>query len=206
MRDFCEMHECLGHLGFNVRDDSDMKTSDLDLLIVPGWEGSGPDHWQSRWERNLPTARRIEQADWDTPRLQDWLVNIVTAVNAAARPVVFIAHSLGVTTVAHAAACINTERVAGAFLVGAPDIDGLDIWPTRSGGFAPVPLAALPFPSILIASSDDPYCAPDRARLFADAWGATLVDAGAAGHINTASGHGPWPEGLMRLGWFLKRL
>ena len=44
------------------------------------------------------------------------------------------------------------------------------------------------------------------ARTFADAWGATLVPAGDAGHIDAASGHGPWPEGLMRFGLFLSRL
>ncbi|HYD14828.1 MAG TPA: alpha/beta hydrolase, partial [Hyphomicrobium sp.] len=36
-----------------------MKTSDVDILIVPGWSSSGPDHWQSRWERTLKTARRV---------------------------------------------------------------------------------------------------------------------------------------------------
>ena len=42
-----------------------MRSTDAALLIVPGWQGSGPDHWQSRWERSLSTARRVQQADWD---------------------------------------------------------------------------------------------------------------------------------------------
>ena len=180
-----------------------MKTTDVDLLIVPGWEGSGPDHWQSRWERNLPTARRVMQADWDRPRRVDWVAALKAAIEQAERPVVLVAHSLRVTTVAHAAAAINAERVAGAFLVGAPDIEGRDIWPVTNGGFAPVPLEPLPFPAVLVASSSDPYCTPEQSQAFAAAWGAQFVDAGDAGHINTVSGHGPWPEGLMRLGGFL---
>lgn len=183
-----------------------MKTSEVDLLIVPGWENSGPDHWQSRWERQLRTARRVEQADWDRPIRDEWVARLVVEVNAATRPVVLIAHSLGVTAVAHAAGVMNADRIAGAFLVAAPDLDALDIWPSRDGGFTPVPLAPLPFPALLVASADDPYCTVARSRAFADAWGATLIEAGPAGHINSESGHGPWPEGLMQLGWFLKRL
>ncbi len=183
-----------------------MKTSEVDLLIVPGWQNSGPDHWQSRWERQLRTARRVEQADWDRPIKDEWVARLVVEVNAATRPVVLIAHSLGVTAVAHAAGAMNADRIAGAFLVSAPDLEALDIWPSRDGGFAPVPLAPLPFPALLVASADDPYCTVARSRVFAEAWGATLIEAGPAGHINSASGHGPWPEGLMQLGWFLKRL
>ena len=35
-------------------------------------------------------------------------------------------------------------------------------------------------------------------------WGAELIDAGEAGGLDAASGHGPWPEGLMRLAAFIK--
>jgi len=70
----------------------------------------------------------------------------------------------------------------------------------------PIPRAPLPFPSVLIASSNDPYCQHERAGEFALSWGSAFIDAGEAGHINIESGHGPWPEGLMRLGWFLKNL
>ena len=62
------------------------------------------------------------------------------------------------------------------------------------------------FPAVVVASSDDPYCTLDRARHFASSWGATFAEAGSVGHINTVSGHGPWPEGAMRFGWFLKQL
>ncbi len=183
-----------------------MKTSEADLLIVPGWQNSGPDHWQSRWERQLKTARRVEQADWEYPLKDEWVARLVHEVGAASRPVVLIAHSCGATAVAHAAQAMNADRIAGAFLVAPPDMEVMDGWPANEGGFAPTPLTPMPFPSILVASSDDPYCTLEKSRAFADAWGSTFIDAGPAGHINTESGHGPWPEGLMQLGWFLKRL
>lgn len=182
-----------------------MRAADADILIVPGWTNSGPDHWQTRWERKLSTARRVEQDDWNRPMRDAWVARLDEAVAKARRPVVLLAHSCGASTVVHAAGQL-AGRVAGAFLVAVPDLaktgvpDGLD------PAFHPLPLDRLPFPSVLVASATDPYCDLDRARAFAAAWDAQLVEAGDAGHINTESGHGPWPEGLMRLAGFLSRL
>jgi predicted alpha/beta hydrolase family esterase len=183
-----------------------MKTSDCDILIVPGYTNSGPDHWQTRWERQLSTARRIEQASWDEPKKTEWTTRIVTEVSRARRPVVLVAHSLGVVAVAHAAAHLNGSAVRGAFLVGLPDVESADLVPGVELDFAPIPRDPLPFPSVLIASRTDPYCDYDKAEDVAYAWGSAIVDAGDSGHINTESGHGPWPEGLMRFAGFLKKL
>lgn len=193
-----------------------MKTSEIDILIVPGWSSSGPDHWQSRWERSLPTARRVEQADWFHPNRDDWVSKLIASVAGVAGdlPLIVVAHSLGVATVAHAAHELPAGSIAGAFLVAPADVDNARDWPVTQGytfdathhGFAPLPMQPLPFPSLLIASANDPYCSFARAEALGEAWGSTVVAAGEAGHINVASGHGPWPEGLMRLGWFLKRL
>jgi predicted alpha/beta hydrolase family esterase len=182
-----------------------MRAADADILIVPGWTNSGPDHWQTRWERRLSTARRVEQDDWDHPVRDAWVARLREGVAAAQRPVVLLAHSCGASTVVHAAAALG-ERITGAFLVAVPDFeqggapDGLD------PAFSPLPLAPLPFPSVLVASTNDPHCRLERAREFATAWGSQLIEAGDAGHINTASGHGPWPDGLLRFGTFLSRL
>jgi uncharacterized protein len=186
-----------------------MKTADIDILIIPGWTGAGPDHWQTRWIKGLKTARRVEQDDWETPLIGDWVANIVAAAAVATRPVVLVAHSCGVAAVVHAApqlAALPRVQLAGAFLVAAPDLETSAIWPAVHGGFAPVPSPPLPFPSVLIASSTDPHCRLDRAKTFAANWGSTLVEAGDAGHLNTASGHGPWPDGTLRFGWFLRQL
>jgi predicted alpha/beta hydrolase family esterase len=96
--------------------------------------------------------------------------------------------------------------VRGALLVSLPDVEEAPDLPEAVRTFAPVPRDPLPFPSLLVASRTDPYCAYDRADDFAHAWGSLTVDAGESGHINVASGHGPWPEGLMRLAGFLKGL
>ena len=191
-----------------------MKTSDVDILIVPGWLNSGPDHWQSRWERNLKTARRIEQDDWHAPDRTEWVGNIVAAVDKATRPTVLVAHSLGVIAVGYAAPKLPEGSVAGAFLVAPADVDNTQSWPTNQGnvwpqdsfGFAPVPMQRLPFPSLLLAAEDDPYCSRERGEAFAHAWGSNFVDVGQAGHIADQSGHGPWPDGLLRFGKFLAGL
>ena len=183
-----------------------MRTSEIDILIVPGWTNSGPDHWQSRWERNLKTARRIEQDNWDEPRCHDWVRNIVAATRNLTRPAVLVAYSCGVTAVAHAAPDLASSRVAGAFLVAPADCEAMDGWPATHGGFGPAPMCTLPFPSRLIASSNDVHCTIERAQRFAKAWGSDLSVIANAGHINTASGHGPWPEGLLTFGQFLKSL
>ena len=183
-----------------------MKTSDADILFVPGLGGSGPDHWQSRWQGKLSTARRVEQADWARPVREEWTRRLADAVSASTRPVVLVAHSLGVATAVHAAPLFEASSVRGAFLVGMPDVERPDMPPEIDPSFSPVPRDPLPFPSLLVASRDDPYCAYDRAEDFAYAWGSAIVDAGEAGHVNTESGFGPWPEGLMRFAGFLRLL
>ncbi|MFG1358487.1 RBBP9/YdeN family alpha/beta hydrolase [Xanthobacter pseudotagetidis] len=181
-----------------------MKSSDVDILLVPGWQGSGPDHWQSRWERALSTARRVAQADFDAPDRDAWTARLVEEVARATRPVVLVAHSLGVPTVVHAAPSFPKGKVAGAFLVAPPDLAAARA--PELASFAPVPTDPLPFPSVLVASRTDPYCAYDQAEGFALDWGAALVDAGDAGHVNAEAGFGPWPEGSMRLLGFLRAL
>ncbi|MEZ5851647.1 MAG: alpha/beta hydrolase [Hyphomicrobiaceae bacterium] len=183
-----------------------MRLADIDILIIPGWTNSGPDHWQSRWERNMRSARRVEQADWDTPICADWEERIVAEAQAARRPTVLVAHSCGVTAVVRAAPRLAGTRVVGAFLVAPSDVAGQDIWIAKEGGFAALPEDPLPFPSKLIGSSTDPYCSVERAQELGLAWGSDVSIIAEAGHINTASGHGPWPEGLLSFGIFLKRL
>ncbi len=191
-----------------------MKTSDVDILLVPGWLNSGPDHWQSRWERNLKTAQRVAQADWEVPDKTAWVDNIVAAAAAGTRPVVLVAHSLGVIASVAAAPLLPAGKVVGAFLVAPADVDNSRDWPENQGhawpqdsfGFAPVPMQPLPFPSLLLAANDDPYCSQARAQAFAAAWGSNFVDVGPAGHIADGSGHGPWPDGLLRFGRFLADL
>jgi len=182
-----------------------MKTSDAELLILPGLGGGTPDHWYSRWEEKLKSARRIVHADYDAPDRQEWTDSLAAAVKAAKRPVVLIAHSLGTVVAVQAAAETGLPGVAGAFLVGVPDVERDDM-PAEVHGFAPLPRDPLPFPSLMVASRTDPWCSYERAEDFAASWGSHLIDAGEAGHINDESGHGPWPEGLTRFAMLMKRV
>lgn len=162
-------------------------------LILPGLGNSGPEHWQSLWQADLG-CERLDLPDWDAPRLSRWLYLAIDAIER--RPgVVLIAHSLGCILVAHVAAARPDLDIGGALLVAPADVDSRRHTPERLGDFAPLPRVALPFPAVLVASRNDPHMDfPVAAGLAAD-WGARLVDAGAVGHINVASGHGVWPEG-----------
>ena len=183
-----------------------MRIAEADILIIPGLGGSGPDHWQTRWEQKLSTARRIEQADWHRPILSDWSDRIAEAVEAATRPAIIVAHSLGVLAAAHAAKRFEAGKVRAGFLVSPPSEKAIAEIESIDPAFAPVPRDPLPFPSLVIASRNDLYGDYKDAEDLAYAWGAQIVDAGDAGHINADSGHGPWPEGLMRFGGMLAKI
>lgn len=187
-----------------------MKSSEASILVIPGWSGAGEAHWQSRLIAKLPSAVRVEQADWNYGSLPAAIANIVAAVAKAPKPVVFITHSAGGIVLAHAVDALRSagllDRVKGAFIVAPPSDGELAKLAGLDPAIVPAPRAALPFKSVLVSSSDDPHCTVDEAKAMAEAWGADFVDAGPAGHINTASGHGPWPEGLMRFAGFLSKL
>ena len=182
-----------------------MRTQDADILIIPGLGNSGPEHWQSRWQAKLSSARRVEQDDWERPDFAAWTGKIAEAVEAAEKPVILLAHSLGVIAAAHAAGKLD-GKIAGAFLVAPPSERKIAQIEAIDPRFAPVPTSPLPFPSVLVASRDDPYSNFGESEDMAFAWGSAIADAGFSGHINAESGHGPWPEGLMRFATFLKQL
>ena len=160
-------------------------------LIIPGWRNSGAGHWQTLWEQQLPDTTRVLQDNWVAPTRQAWVSAVAQAVLARPDPVVLVAHSLGCITVAHLPAAVQA-RVHGALLVAPAD-------PERRAvlcDFAPVPYARLPFPSIVVASTNDPYCPVRLAGAYARSWGSQFVKLPDAGHINVDSGFGDWPQGL----------
>jgi len=182
-----------------------MRIADTDIIIVPGLGNSGPNHWQRRWGDRFKTATTVEQSEWDEPDAEAWISAIERAVIMSTRPVVLIAHSLGVSAVVHAAQRLKDTKVRGAFLVSPPDLLNPEV-PAETAPFAPVPTDPLPFPSLLVVSTNDPYCSVERAAEFAIGWGSDFHQAGEAGHINDASGHGPWPEGLLMFTRLMQRL
>lgn len=177
----------------------------LPAIIVPGLGGSEPEHWQSRLELSLPHAIRISGLDWDRPHLSAWTESLLRAIEKQPSSIL-IAHSLGCALIAHAALRHRYLPIAGAMLVAPADVDASPVIPDSVSSFAGVPRQPLPFPSIVVASTNDPYMTASRARSFASAWGAQLVNIGGCGHINVASGFGDWPEGRRILRDFTARL
>lgn len=173
------------------------------VLVLPGYGDSGPEHWQSRWEAADPRLRRVVQRDWLEPKLDDWLTALDREVSACPTAPVLVAHSLGCILVAHWVT--RTRRTAaGGLLVAPADADALAEEGVAVGSFRPVPMVRLPFPSIVVASDDDLYATRARAEAFARAWGSRFVGLTGAGHINSDSGYGDWPEGRALLDELLR--
>jgi uncharacterized protein len=184
-----------------------MKSSETSILVVAGHMGLGPDHWQRRLVSKLSTAVLVEQADWLHGSLLVAVDAFVAAVVTAEKPVVLVAHSVGCILVAHAMrALVEPEKVRGAYFVVPPNEAALRAFHGIDPQFAQVPRGPLPFPSLLVATSNDPYSTLEDSASLALAWGSQLVEAGEAGHIDHTSGHGPWPEGMMRFAGFLSKL
>jgi len=173
------------------------------VLILPGWQGSGPGHWQMHWAR-MQGCTVVAQNDWLHPLRGDWLARLDETVIDAPGPVVLVAHSLGCILVsAWAGVSRHTARVRGALLVAPGDTEAPGL-KDRLPGWSPIARQVLPFPSILVGSQNDPYCTAERAQALARDWGARWVDLGAAGHINADSSLGEWPQGQALLQTFLK--
>ena len=166
------------------------------VLIVPGLHGSGPDHWQTRWEEARVDCERIEQESWDDPDPLGWLMRIDRAVAKTGKPIVFVAHSLGCLAVAawSIMARLNPRRPMAALLVAPCD-------PVQIGAneairrFALAAHSRIPLPSTLVASANDPYASFSRSCTLAREWGSDLIDAGELGHINAKSGIDSWRRG-----------
>lgn len=162
-------------------------------IILPGIGGSGEDHWQSLWELSDPTVVRFQPASWDKPELTDWMAALDRSVAEAGAPPILIAHSLACLLVVHWAAQ-NKRSVHGAFFVGVPD-PASPAFPHEARSFTNPPLVPLPFPALIIASTNDPYASTEYAQTRANQWRAGFISAGALGHISSASELGEWPQG-----------
>jgi len=168
----------------------------LTTLIIPGYGGSGPDHWQTLWEHQHPNMRRVEAPDWERPVCDVWVNNLEVAVKAAGPGLVLVAHSLACLQVAQwvARPRSSTAFVRAALLVAPPD-PASPVFPGTIIGFNTVPETRFPFSATVVYSTDDPYATVAWTEGMAKAWGARAVSVGAKGHINAASGMGEWREG-----------
>jgi predicted alpha/beta hydrolase family esterase len=175
-------------------------------LIVPGWAGSGPEHWQTHWERAL-AAPRVQLADWLSPDPDAWTGALDAAVSSLARrdprPPVLVAHSLGCIAIARWART-SRHAIRAALLVAPADVEHAPCLPTLRS-FIPVPRSPLPFSSLVVTSDDDPCVSLPRAEAFATSWGSELAVIPSAGHLNAASNLGAWPAGRALLDALLRR-
>jgi predicted alpha/beta hydrolase family esterase len=174
-----------------------------EFIHLPGIGNSGEAHWHSHWENADPAIRRFAPASWDQPELSDWIAALDKAVSEARTPPILVAHSLSCLLVAH---WQNVSRlpVKAAFLVAVPDPSSA-VFPAQAAGFADVPQHGFGFPSLIVASINDPYGALPYVEARAKQWGSMLKVIGPAGHINGQSGLGAWPEGLSLLTEFARQ-
>ncbi|MDR5741010.1 MULTISPECIES: alpha/beta hydrolase [unclassified Caballeronia] len=171
------------------------------ILIVPGLRDHVEDHWQTLLERRLPNARSVPPLTHDKLNRAARVAALDAALARIDGPVVLVAHSAGVMIAAHWAQRHpqHSHRIRGALLATPPNFDAPlpPGYPTpdtlRKNGWLPTPRIPLGFPSIVAASTNDPLARMEHVAELAKAWGSRLVDIGAAGHLNPASGYGEWP-------------
>jgi len=180
-------------------------TNDFDFLVLPGLGNSGVEHWQSYWCMAFRNATRVLQDEWDEPKLASWLHRLDAALAGGTRPAILICHSLSCTLAAHWAQRGDAGRVKAALLVAPSDLERPDAPPTTHD-FRPTPRPRFPVPALVVASTDDTFVSPARAREVAEAWGADYCELPELGHINTASRLGFWPQGLLLLGRLIERI
>jgi uncharacterized protein len=160
-------------------------------LIVPGLDGSPDPHWQNWWAATDPNALIVEQHDWANPTHEAWEAELAGAI--LNHPgCILVGHSLGAVLAARMLTRWPQLKVSAALLVAPADPD----CSRRLASFAGLPERSLNVPATLVASRNDPWMTFARSRQLANVWGAELFDLGFAGHINVASGFGPWPAAL----------
>ena len=169
-----------------------MKTK---ILTLPGYLGSGKGHWQTLWENEFNHIKRVEQQDWNNPVLAIWLETLNLTIQQTEGKCILVCHSLACALVAHWATRYDSSKVIGALLVCPADVDSEKHTPDILRNFSPMPTNKLPFQSIVVASSNDPYVSLQRATFFAKTWGSHFIDLGATGHINAESGLSSWAFG-----------
>jgi predicted alpha/beta hydrolase family esterase len=167
------------------------------VLIVPGLRDHVAHHWQTLLALRLARVRSVPPMGREDLDCEARVRAIEHEAQSVAGPLVIVAHSGGCVMLAHWAA--RTQRkVLGALLATPPDFEQpMPVgYPTiealHAGGWLPVPRQRLPFASIVAASRNDPLGSFERVAGLARDWGSRLVDLGEVGHLNPASGYGPW--------------
>ncbi|WP_426032167.1 RBBP9/YdeN family alpha/beta hydrolase [Cypionkella sp. TWP1-2-1b2] len=159
-------------------------------LLVPGLDGSAAPHWQHWWAATDSHALMVELSDPARPDPTRWEAELAGTI--LRHPgAVLVGHSLGAVLITRVLTAWPQLNVRAALMVAPAEAQGQP----RIQSFAPLHEAPLYIPTAVVASRNDPWMPIQRARQLAKAWRADLIDLGFAGHINVASGFGPWPAG-----------
>lgn len=169
------------------------------ILIMPGLGDSGENHWQSFWLKKFNNSVKLIQDDWDEPKLDHWVEKLNNTILKLDCPIILVAHSLAVSLILQWASRYNNSNVKGALLVAPADVDSPAHTPDAVRGFGLMPISRLPFPSIVVASDNDPFVSINRAKNFAEHWGSDFINVGSKGHINSESKLESWEDGQMIL-------
>ena len=172
------------------------------FLILHGYEGSGPEHWQSwladRLRRAGETVAYPDLPSPFAPTLPAWRAALEEALRALPGAPTVLAHSLSCILWLHhcAQAVLEGGCAARVLLVAPPSAAGA---PRQIQPFFPVPLdaarvAAAAQETRLVCASDDPYCPQGAAALYGAPLGLEADVLDGAGHVNAAAGYGPWPQ------------
>jgi predicted alpha/beta hydrolase family esterase len=171
----------------------------MHFLTVPGLASSGPQHWQTIWEKQYPHIfSRVQQENWDWPVKADWVKQLDKQISELTGPTTLIGHSLGCMTIAHWAQEHSSEHIKGALLVAPADAE-LSRRLNFVVGFTPIPIKPFSFQSVVVASTNDIYATIGRSKTFSEHWGSDFINVGKKGHINAVSGLGDWEEGKVIL-------
>ncbi|MEU8773279.1 alpha/beta hydrolase [Streptomyces sp. NPDC048606] len=171
----------------------------MHYLTVPGYTGSGPDHWQTHLENTYADFTRVVQDDWEVVDRGRWVARLDEAVRAVDGDVFLIGHSCGSVTIAQWAATRYDRRVVGALLVAPADVDAPDVMPAIAPQ-APLPTSALPLPTHLVVSDDDPFLSLQRGMALGKRWGSEVEVIPGGVHFATRDGFGPWPYAAELIG------
>lgn len=172
------------------------------VLIIPGLRDHVDEHWQTHLESRLAKVRSVPPLQEDKLNCAKRLEAIQMQLEHIEGPVILVAHSAGVLMTVHWAAQYYSkqQQIQAALLVTPPNL--AQAWPENyptskalsEQGWSPLPQQKLPFPSLVVASRNDPLAHYAAVLEMAQHWGSQLLDLGEVGHMNPAAGFGPWPE------------
>lgn len=162
-------------------------------------------YWQRHWIEGRIDCRAVDLGNARQPDRNSCVMRLDHALRRVGAPVILVGHGVGALTIAAWTGLMSSESesaVAGALLIAPcdPMAEGAD---PRLQCFAPLPTTIFTFPTLVVASDDDPAISAERAFSLARQWGAGFARFGECGHFMPSDGLGWWDEGEELLDRFI---